>query len=181
MLNEIVEKTCAFEVCRRCKTICCQDAKPPLTLKRQKIIENYLKNQNLRIEKPLSHQRYSFPAVDKSGFCLFYDKKTGKCIVHPVKPETCRAGPVTFDINFQTGKVEWYLKKSEICALAGTLYGNAASFKEHFKIAREEIIRLICELDSEALRTILKIEEPKTFKIGEDDLPKAVTKKLGFA
>jgi Fe-S-cluster containining protein len=181
MLNEIVRKTCAFEVCRRCKNICCQDAKPPLTLKRQKTIEDYLKNQNLRIETPFSHDRYSFPAVDKLGFCLFYDKKTGKCIVHPVKPETCRAGPVTFDINFQTGKVEWYLKKPEICAFAGVLRGKDALFKEHFKIAREEMMRLICELDSEALRAILKIEEPQTFKIGEDDLPKTVTEKRGFA
>jgi len=178
MSDEIVRKTCAFEVCCRCKSICCQDAKPPLTLKRQKIIENYLEKHQIHIETPFSHEQYSFPTVDKLGFCLCYDKKTGKCLVHPVKPETCRAGPITFDINRQTGKLEWYLKNYEVCALAEMLHKNHDLFKEHFKMAREEILRLICELDAEALRAILKIEEPKTFKIGEDDLPREVMEKL---
>lgn len=181
MSDEIVRKTCAFEVCCTCKRVCCQDAKPPLTLKRQKIIENYLKKQKIFIENPFSRERYSFPSVDKLGFCLFYDKKTGKCLVHPVKPETCRAGPVTFDTNCQTGKVEWYLKTPEICALAEMLYDNSDLFKEHFKVAREELLRLICELDTEALRALLKIDEPQTVKIDEDDLPKEVMEKLGLA
>lgn len=178
MSDEIVRKTCAFEICCSCKGICCQDAKPPLTLKRQKIIENYLEKHQIHIETPFSHEQYSFPAVDKLGFCLFYDKKTRKCLVHPVKPETCRAGPITFDINRQTGKLEWYLKNYEICTLAEMLHKNHDLFKDHFKIAREEILRLICELNAEALRAILKIEEPKTFKIGEDDLPREVMEKL---
>jgi len=175
MSNEDVRKTCNFDVCCTCKTICCQDAKPPLTKKRQKIIEDYLKTQKRHIEEPFSHESYSFPSVDKLGFCVFYSNDTGKCVVHPVKPETCRAGPVTFDINRKTGKVEWYLKKTPICAFAGELYADDASFKEHFKVAREELLHLICELDAEALRAILKIEEPQTFKIGEDDLPKEVS------
>ncbi len=179
MSDEIVRKTCAFEICCRCKRICCKDAKPPLTQKRQKIIEDYLEQQKIHIEKPFSHEQYSFPTVDKLGFCLFYDKKTGKCSVHPVKPETCRAGPVTFDINRQTGKVEWYLKNSDICALAEMLSKNYDMFREHFKVAREEILQLICELDAETLQAILKIEEPQTFKIGEDDLPREVMEKLG--
>ncbi len=119
--------------------------------------------------------------MDKLGFCVFYNKKTGKCIVHSVKPETCRAGPVTFDINLQTGKVEWYLKTPEICALAGALRENHDLFKEHFEVAKAELLRLICELDAEALRALLKIDEPQTVKIGEEDLPKEVMEKLGLA
>ena len=178
MSDEDVRKTCNFDVCCMCKTICCQDAKPPLTKKRQKIIEDYLKTQKLQIDKPFSHESYSFPSVDKLGFCVFYDKDTGKCVVHPVKPETCKAGPVTFDINCKTGKVEWYLKKTLICAFAGALYADGVSFKEHFMAAREELRCLMCELDVEALRAILKIEEPQTFKIGEEALPKGVSDKL---
>jgi hypothetical protein len=98
--------------------------------------------------------------------------------VHPVKPETCRAGPVTFDVNRRSRKVEWYLKKTEICALAKRLCENRDLFKEHFEVARVEILRLIRELDAEALRAILLIEEPQTFKIGEDDLPKEAIEKL---
>jgi len=181
MSDENMRKTCALEVCCTCKSICCQDAKPPLTLKRQKIIKDYLKKQKLHIEKPFSREHYSFPSVDKLGFCLFYNKKTGKCLVHQVKPETCRAGPVTFDINCKTGKVAWYLKTPEICALAEPLRENRDLLREHFEVAREELLRLICELDAEALRALLKIDEPQTVKIGEDDLPKEVMDKLELA
>ena len=65
--------------------------------------------------------------------------KTGKCSVHPVKPETCVSGPITFDINFRTKKVEWFLKKSEICAFAGILYKDKAAFKDHFEVAKKEL------------------------------------------
>jgi Fe-S-cluster containining protein len=181
MSDEKMRKTCSFEVCRTCKNICCQDAKPPLTQKRQKIIKEYLKKQNAHIEKPFSHERYSFPSVDKFGFCLFYNRKTGKCLVHVVKPETCRAGPVTFDINCQAGKVEWYLKKPEICALVGELRENPVLLRKHFEVARQELLRLICELNAEALQALLKIEEPQTVKIDEDDLPKEVLERLGLA
>jgi uncharacterized protein len=178
MSDEDVRKTCNFDVCCTCKNICCQDARPPLTKKRQKIIEDYLKTHEIRVEKPFSQESYSFPCVDKLGFCVFYNKDMGKCMVHLVKPETCRAGPVTFDINRKSGKVEWYLKKASICAFAGVLYADDASFKEHFRVAREELLRLICELDTKALWAVLKIEEPQTFKIGEEVLPKEVSDKL---
>ncbi|MEM2081665.1 MAG: YkgJ family cysteine cluster protein [Candidatus Bathyarchaeia archaeon] len=172
------EPTCNPDICFRCSSVCCQDAKPPLTLKRQKIIEAYIEKQKLGITKPFSHAKYSFPAIDESGLCVFCDKKTKKCLIHEVKPETCRAGPITFDINRQTWKLEWYLKTADICALAEVLHKNQDLFKKHFEVARKEILRLVCELDAEALREILKIEEPQTFKIGEEDLPKEVIAKL---
>ncbi len=100
--------------------------------------------------------------------------------MHSVKPETCVAGPVTFDVNFSTKKIEWFLKKSAICAFAQTLYEDKAAFKEHFEIAKAQLTRLICELDAEELRAIVKIEEPQTFKIGEDDLPAELVEKLGL-
>jgi len=67
--------------------------------------------------------------------------------VHSVKPETCRAGPVTFDVNFKTRKVEFYLKKGSICALAEVLYKNKTGFEQHFEVAKEEILQLIQMLD----------------------------------
>jgi hypothetical protein len=53
-------------------------------------------------------------------------------------------------------------------------------FKAHFNVAKEELLKLICGLDSKALQAILKIEEPQTVKIGEEDLPEEVIKKLGL-
>jgi hypothetical protein len=52
------------------------------------------------------------------------------------------------------------------------------AFKKHFEIAKKQLTQLICELDPEELRTIVKIDEPQTFKIGEDDLPLEAIKKL---
>jgi hypothetical protein len=77
--------------------------------------------------------------------------------------------------------VEWFLKKNEVCALAKRLCENEALLKAHFTVARAELLQLIRELDAEALRAILLIEEPQTSKIGEDDLPKEVMQKLGLA
>lgn len=100
--------------------------------------------------------------------------------MHPVKPETCVAGPVTFDINLQTGKVEWFLKKGSICTFAQKLYADDARFKAHLEAAKPEIMQLICELDAQALKAILKIPEPETFKVGENELPQEVRRKLGI-
>jgi hypothetical protein len=35
-------------------------------------------------------------------------------------------------------------------------------------------------LDANELRELMKIEEPQTFKVGEEDLPFEVVKKLGL-
>jgi uncharacterized protein len=163
--------TYAFDVCSQCKSICCQDAKPPLSENRKKILRKYLKKQKINITEIFAKNVYSFPAVDEEIYCKLFSKRTGKCMVHPVKPETCVSGPITFDINFKTKKVEWFLKTSELCAYAGSLYKNKAAFKEHFEVAKKQITTLIKQLSADELRAIVKIDEPQTFKIGEDDLP----------
>jgi Fe-S-cluster containining protein len=172
--------TYSFDVCSQCKSICCKDAKPPLTEKRKQILSEYLKKQNIIIKEPFSKEKYCYPAVDDAVYCLLFNKESGKCSVHPVKPETCVSGPITFDINFKIKKIEWFLKKDELCAFAGILYKNNAAFKDHLEIAKKQIMQLITELSAEELRAIMKIEEPRTFKIGEDDLPSQVGRKLGL-
>ena len=172
--------TYSFDVCSECKISCCQDAKPPLSESRKKIIKEYLNKQKIKGDNPFTEESYSYPSVDETVFCVFNSKQTKRCMVHSVKPETCRAGPITFDINFKTKKLEYFLKKSEICAYAGELYENKSAFVTHFEGAKKEIIQLIKELDAGELRTLMKIEEPQTFKVGEDDLPVAVIKKLGL-
>jgi len=180
MANDNNGKTYSLDVCSQCKSICCQDAKPPLTKKRKKIIKKYLEEQKIDIENMFAKDTYSYPSVDKFVYCTLFNKKTGKCSVHTIKPETCVSGPITFDINFSTKKVEWFLKKSELCAFAGILYNDKAAFKDHFDVAKKELTQLICQLDADELRAIVKIEEPQTFKVGEDNLPLHVAKKLGL-
>lgn len=167
-----------FIVCSQCKTSCCINARPPLTPKRVKIIETYLKKHKIPLEKPFMQTGYTFPREDAENYCIFNDRKTGKCLIHAVKPETCVAGPITFDINTKSQKIEWHLKKETICLLAGRLYADEERLAKHRALAKVEILRLVKELDAEALRTILKIEEPETFKIAEDDVEKAVLAKL---
>jgi Fe-S-cluster containining protein len=167
-----------FNVCGMCRINCCRDAKPPITERREKIIMEYLEKNGIHIKEPFVHAEYTFPREDTDGYCIFYDKATRKCIVHPVKPETCVAGPVTFDINAKTGKIEWYLKMEKICPLAGVMYRDKALLAKHFENARKEILQLVRELAPEALKAILKREEPDTFKIGEEEIGKDVLSKL---
>jgi Fe-S-cluster containining protein len=167
-----------FNVCGTCKINCCWDARPPISERREKIILEYLKRHGITVENPFVHAEYTFPRETADGYCTFYDKATRKCIIHPVKPETCVAGPITFDINAKTGKIEWYLKMEKICPLAGVLYRDKALLEKHFETARKEILQLVRELAPEALRTILKREEPDTFKIEEEEIENEVLSKL---
>lgn len=172
--------TYSYDVCSGCKIICCQDAKPPLSESRKKILKAYLSKQKINVDKPFTKESYFYPSVDEQVLCIFNSKETKRCIVHSVKPETCRAGPITFDINFKTKKVQYFLKKTEICAYAGELFKNKTAFKEHYEVAKKEVMHLIEELSADELRELMKIDEPQTFKVGEDDLPFDVVKKLGL-
>jgi Fe-S-cluster containining protein len=167
-----------FNVCGECKIHCCRGARPPITDKRRKTIEDYLKRKGISIENPFAKTAYTFPREDTEGYCVFYDKKTKKCRIHPVKPETCVAGPITFDLNMKTRKIEWYLKMEKICPLAGILYKNKEALQKHLESAKKEVARLVRELSSGALKAILKIDEPETFKIDEDKIENVVYKKL---
>jgi uncharacterized protein len=180
LLEDRNGKTYSFDVCSHCKLICCQDANPPLTSKRMKTLSDYVKEQKIPIQKPFAGKEYLHPTSDSEGICLFYNKQTQKCRVHPVKPETCRAGPITFDINLKTRKVEFYLKKGEICAFAKVLNENKELLRKHLEAAKPEIMQLISELDADALKAILQIPEPQTFKIDQNDLPTEIMLKLGI-
>ncbi len=180
MANDNNGLTYSFDVCSQCKSICCQDAKPPLTEKRKIIIRKYLKEQKIKINKPFAKENYSYPRVDELVYCGLFNKETGKCLVHPVKPETCLSGPITFDINFRTKKIEWFIKKSDLCVFAGILYRDKVAFNDHLEVAKKELTQLICQLNADELQALVKIEEPRTFKVDEDNLPLQVARKLGL-
>jgi len=167
-----------FQVCNKCKFNCCRNARPPITLKRKESIENYLTTQGLKIEKLFDITTYTFPRETSDGFCILFDMETGKCLAHSVKPETCVAGPVTFDINLQTGKIEWFLKSESICPVAGILLNDKEAFEKHLSSAKKELQMLVRELDAEELCAMLKIAEPETLKIGEDSLSPEILEKI---
>ncbi len=167
-----------YNVCSVCPLGCCNGAKPPLSSRRMRVIESYLKTNGFRIDDPFEIGDYAFPRETRDGYCVFYGRSQRKCTIHPVKPETCVAGPITFDIDPRTRKIELFLKEDSICPLAGSLYQNREAFNDHLRSAKREIRRLVREMGGKALRAILALEEPYTFKIGEDKLEAAVLEKL---
>ncbi len=167
-------------MCGTCKFICCQDAKPPLSENRKKILKEYIEKEKIPVAEPFMCESYSYPAVDENGLCKLFNKQTRRCSVHPAKPETCRAGPVTWDVNFNTKKLEYYLKLEKICPLAGVLYRNPEMLANHLDGAKVEIRQLVEDLPADELKVIVKIAEPDTFKICEEDLSDSVIKKLGL-
>jgi Fe-S-cluster containining protein len=168
-----------FNVCSTCKDSCCKGARPPITNQRRRIIKEYLIVRGIKVENPFTEESYTFPREDAlDGYCIFYDRKTGRCQVHPVKPETCVAGPVTFDVNKNTRKIEWYLKTEKICALAGRMFKDELVLQKHLESAKKEVVKLVSELEVKALQAILTREESDTFKIDEDDAGKDVVEKL---
>lgn len=160
------------KICSNCKSVCCKGARPPLTLERIQIISSILFSaggmESLSLRRWYCRGEYVFPRENSRG-CVFLDDRN-TCMIHSFKPETCVAGPITFDINFKKRVIVWYLKKEEICPLAGALYHDKDKLKRHLESAKKEIKTLVRQLPKEELLAILKIEEPETFKIGEDSL-----------
>jgi Fe-S-cluster containining protein len=156
-----------FDVCSKCKTSydCCHGTRPPITKERRRIIEEYLKRHNVTVANAFAEEDYVYPRENEEGYCVFHDMKTRRCIIHVVKPETCVAGPITFDLDKKTGKIELFIKKETICPLAGIVYRDKTALQKHLKSAQKEIRRLVENLDSKELVSILKKDEPETFKL----------------
>ncbi len=169
-----------FGTCSKCKTgfSCCLGTRPPLSHERRRIIEKHLRERGVLVEDPFVVEDYIYPRENADGYCVFHDCETRKCLIHSVKPETCVAGPITFDINRKRGKIEWFVKMEKICPLAGVVYGDKRLLQEHVAAAGQEIMRLVNELNAGALRAILEKAEPETLKIGEEDVGKRVLDKL---
>jgi Fe-S-cluster containining protein len=55
--------------------------------------------------------------VKENGVCILSEQVT--CRIHSVKPETCRAGPFTFDV--QGDIIEIFIKYERICPLVKLL------------------------------------------------------------
>ncbi|MCJ7633474.1 YkgJ family cysteine cluster protein [Candidatus Bathyarchaeota archaeon] len=176
-MAEKSRQTDFLRICEKCRSKCCYEAKPPLTTNRIKIISHYLKETRAAASS-MRGGRYSHPEELDDGYCALFDHLNGFCRVHPVKPETCVAGPITFDINRKDGKIEWYLKTEKICFLAGEMARDPESLSNHLFAAKREILKLVEELEGSALLAILEIDEEDTFKIGEDSLPRMALEKI---
>ncbi|HWQ19072.1 MAG TPA: YkgJ family cysteine cluster protein [Methanotrichaceae archaeon] len=148
------------EVCKRCDLEggCCHGARPPLTQKRIDIlIEHGVKPENV---DPAGYKKLR---LKEDGFCvLFHD---GHCTVHSIKPETCVAGPFTFDVKGSI--LEIFLKKEGICPMVRCLKEDREIYDSLFDLSVQKIVELVEALPKDELSEILKIEEPETELVAE--------------
>jgi len=97
------------------------------------------------------------------GYCvLFVD---GKCSIHSIKPETCVAGPFTFDIK--GGVLQIFLKKEVICPMVGFLKANPEAYGALLDTSLARIMHLVRGIPAPEMAEILKIDEPETDLVAE--------------
>ena len=82
------------QACNECHLVggCCFDARPPLSQER---IDILLKNGVSA--GAVEFAGYKRLRLKPDSFCVLF--QDGKCSIHSIKPETCVAGPFTFDMK----------------------------------------------------------------------------------
>lgn len=146
--------------CDRCslKGGCCRDARPPLTKERIDILMAAGVS-----EDAIEFAGYSRLKVGPDGYCVLFKDK--RCSVHSIKPETCVAGPFTFDMKESTLQI--FLKRPEICPMVDLLRGDREIYEWLLEVAINSIVDLVRALPGEELEEVLKIEEPLTDLVAE--------------
>ena len=137
---------------------CCYEARPPLSQDRINILlENGISPD---VIDSAGYKRLHLKA---DGFCVLF--QNGKCTIHSFKPETCIAGPFTFDINGTVLQI--FLKRESICPMVRFLKADRKAYDELFDISVKKIIDLVKAVPALEMAEILKIEEPDTDLVAE--------------
>jgi len=130
---------------------CCFEARPPLCQERIDILLANGVPANV-----VEFAGYRRLRVKPDGFCVLF--QDGHCSIHSFKPETCVAGPFTFDVKGSILQI--FLKRESICPLVGFLKANRQAYDALLELSVEKIVDLVKALPVEELKEILKIEEP---------------------
>jgi Fe-S-cluster containining protein len=148
------------QVCSRCHLdgCCCLEARPPLTADRIRL----LLASGVSPEA-IEFSGYSRLKLKPDGYCVMFQQN--KCKIHQIKPETCVAGPFTFDVKGPL--LEIYLKRETICPLAKFLRENEEAYRGLFESAVEKIADLVRALPPLELAMVCRIEEPETDLVAE--------------
>jgi len=141
-----------------CGGHCCSEAHPPISgACYERLVAEGI--------SPSVFGQDGYRYIDSSpdGNCLLW--KDGKCSIHTIKPETCRAGPFTFDVKGDT--IEIFLKFESICPMVRLLREVPEAYARQYAMATRNITQLVAHLDEEELAAICRIEEPETEKVAE--------------
>ena len=149
-----------------CGGHCCDEAHPPVTKSRY--------DQLVAAGVPAAcfeSAGYLRLRTHPDGTCILMQDH--KCTCHRVKPETCRAGPFTFDVDGNTIRI--FLKHASICPIIPLLKGEPGAYRQQYEQAATNIANLVAHLTGEEIAEINKIDEPDT------DLVAKIPRGRGFA
>lgn len=145
-------------ICECCGGRCCFEAHPPLTDERISLLRD-----RMDLHGCVEYKGYKRFTTGNDGYCIMLNQS--RCSINGFKPETCMAGPFTFDVR--RGFVEIYLKKPSICPLVTLLQDDPGAFRSQFETAQRHILRLVGSLSDEELMHICSVDEPEIEKIAE--------------
>lgn len=143
----------AEDICLRCGGHCCNGAHPP--------ISDYCHERLLAggvPEDAFERNGYRYIRTRNDGTCAFWNG--GKCGIHGIKPETCRAGPFTFDVKGDV--IEIFLKFETICPIVRLFREVPEAYDQQYALAVKSISHLVSNLKEEEIAAICRIEEPET-------------------
>ena len=148
------------QACDECHLVggCCFDARPPLSQER---IDILLKNGVSA--DAVEFAGYKRLRLKPDGFCVLF--QDGKCSIHSIKPETCVAGPFTFDMKGNILQI--FIKRESICPMVRFLKANRKAFDGLFEASVERIMELVDKVPPLEMAEILKIDEPETDLVAE--------------
>jgi uncharacterized protein len=148
----------AETICLRCGAQCCDDAHPPISdACYRRLIAGGVP------EEAFERNGYRSIRARDDGACIF--RTGGRCGIHAIKPETCRAGPFTFDVKGDI--IEIFLKSEEICPVVRLYKETSEAYDQQYALAARSISRLVSNLTEEEIAAICRIEEPQTEKVAE--------------
>jgi len=90
--------------------------------------------------------------------CILFAEN--RCRFHGVKPETCRAGPFTFDVH--DGTIALFLKKEEVCPLVRMLKDDPEAYRQQYVEAVRSIRAFVVQIPDDELAAVCRVEEPDT-------------------
>ncbi len=101
--------------------------------------------------------------VNPDNTCILM--KEGMCKIHAIKPETCRAGPFTFDVNGDM--IRLFLKHESICPIVSLLKEVPEAYEQQYDLAVKNLTNLVAHLTDVEIDAINRIEEPETDLVAE--------------
>lgn len=142
----------------RCGWYCCINAHPPVSRACSERLIAAGVSPGM-----FEYTGYKRLKVKENGVCILYEQ--GKCRIHAVKPETCRAGPFTFDV--QVNVIEIFLKFESICPLVKLLKETPEAYRLQYDLAIRSITHIVRNLTDDEIDAICRIDEPETEKVTE--------------